>query len=159
MAALRPGDVVLELDNASLLSVQTSGSGSNFGSAHVQSANINVSMSRSDIYRLGTSTPMTKSLDTPVSVTLSISAILADLKKGNLITALCNCERHDLTIKIYDPNDPSCGSCNPETGAIAMEYRFTRALLTSGNFTSTIGDNKIVDLEFSTQIDFFEKGG
>lgn len=156
IAALRPGDVVLQLHNASLMSIQVSGNPHNplMGSAHIQSANINFDLSRSNITRLGATNPLTKTLDTPIDVTLNISAVMGDLKKGSLTDLICACDTHDLNIKIYDS---SCNECERDTSNLAIEYILTKAKLVSENFSSTVGDNKMVDLVFASQIEFFYK--
>lgn len=156
IAALRPGDAVLELDNAALMSIQVTGNPNKtlFGSAHIESASINFSMARSNVNRIGITNPITKALDIPIEITLNISAVLADLKKGNLVDLLCSCDTHNLKIKVYEP---SCNECERNTDNLAMEYKFEKAILTSENFTSTIGDNKMVDVTFSTQLDSLQK--
>jgi len=158
IAALRPGDVVLNLSNAALFSLQVSGDPNNalLGSSHIESASIDFSLSRSSINRLGTTNPLTKSLDTPINITLTVSAVLSDLKKGRLTDLLCSCKTHDLNIKIYEA---SCDPCKRNTDNLAIEYIFKKAILVSENFTSTIGDNKRVDIVFDSQLDFFQKEG
>jgi hypothetical protein len=151
VAALRPGDIVINLDNTSLISKQVSGSSADpsIGSAHIQSASISIPMARTTLQRLGSTFGFSKSLDVPINTTLSISAILADLKEGKLTDLLCGCEVKELDITLYDPD---CADCTNKDGAIAMKYIFKGARLESESFSSTLGDNKTVDLTFTTQV-------
>ena len=151
IAALRPGDVVLNLQNAALISKQTSGDANNplIGSAHVQSVSISLPMGRTTLQRLGSTFGFSKALDTPITCTLTVSATLSDLKAGKLTDLLCACDKHDLSVVLHDPE---CADCDTKDNAVAMRYDFKGALLDSESFSSTIGDNKTVDLTFSTQI-------
>jgi len=151
VAALRPGDIVINLNNSSLLSRQVSGSSNNpsVGSAHIQSASISLPMARTTLQRLGSTFGFSKSLDVPITTTLSVSAILSDLKKGKLTDLLCGCETKELSITVYDPD---CMDCTNKDGAVAIQYIFKGARLESESFSSTIGDNKTVDLTFSAQV-------
>ena len=151
VAALRPGDIVINLADSSLISKQVSGSSINpvVGSAHIQSASISIPMGRTTLQRLGSTFGFSKSLDVPINTTLSVSAILADLKEGKLTDLLCGCETKELSITLYDPD---CADCTTKDGTIAMKYIFKGARLESESFSSTIGDNKTVDLTFTAQV-------
>jgi hypothetical protein len=150
-AALRPGDVTLDLKNAGLLSKQVSGDANNplIGSAHVQSVSISIPMGRTTLQRLGSTFGFSKALDVPMTATMSVSAIMSDIKEGKLSDLLCSCESFELSAKMYDPE---CADCVTKDGALAMIYTFKGARLDSENYTSTVGDNKTVDLTFSVQI-------
>ena len=151
VAALRPGDIVINLSNASLISKQVSGATTNptVGSAHIQSASISLPMGRTTLQRLGSTFGFSKSLDVPINTTLSISAILSDLKEGKLTDLICGCETKELEVVIYDPE---CNDCTTKDGNVAMRYIFKGARLESESFSSTIGDNKTVDLTFTAQV-------
>jgi hypothetical protein len=150
VAALRPADIWIDVKGQGLMSKQISGSvdDSQLGSAHIQSASISIPMARSTLQRLGSTFGFSKALDVPVTSTLSISAILSDLKEGNLMDLLCACDETDITISIHDPE---CASCEMHTDAPAMRFTFKGARLESENFSASIGDNKTVDLSFSVQ--------
>ena len=151
VAALRPGDVVVNLQNAALLSTQVSGDANTpvVGSAHVQSVSFSLPMARTTLQRLGSTFGFSKALDTPMTATLSVSALLSELKEGRLTDLICSCEEYDLSVTLYDPE---CPDCTTKDGAIAMVYTLKGAKLDSENFSSTIGDNKTVDLSFSAQV-------
>lgn len=152
VAALRPGDVVLDLEDGGLISKQVSGlnvSTPTIGSAHVQSVSISVPMARTTLQRLGSTFGFSKTLDVPINITMSVSATLSDLKEGNMADLLCGCDRINATVKMMDPE---CVECTTKDGPIAMSFELKGARLESENFTSTIGDNKSVDLTFVAQI-------
>jgi len=151
ISALRPGDVVLNLKNAALISKQVSGGGTDplVGSAHVQSVSLNLPMGRTTLQRLGSTFGFSKALDLPITATMSVSAMVSDLKEGNLTDLLCSCDSYDLEVTLHDPE---CSDCNSKDNPVAMRYILKGAKLDSENFSSTIGDNKSVDLTFSTQV-------
>jgi hypothetical protein len=150
-AALRPGDVVVDLNNAGLISKQVSGDANSplIGSAHVQSVSISVPMGRTTLQRLGSTFGFSKALDVPMTVTMSVSALLSEIKEGNMADLLCDCTKLDVGVKIYDPE---CVGCVTKDEGLAMSYTLKGARLESENFTSTIGDNKTVDLTFTATI-------
>lgn len=152
VSALRPGDVVVNLSNGSMISEQQDGDTGQVsqGSAHVQSVSINIPMARTTLQRLGNTFGFSKSVDVPVNVTMTVSAVLADLKEGNLIDLMCKCEGFNMGVDLYKPECGACDLKNEEN--IAMRYAFRGARLVSENFTSTIGDNKTVELTFDAQI-------
>lgn len=151
VAALRPGDVILDLRDAGLISKQVSGQTSQptVGSAHVQSVSISVPQARSTLQRLGSTFGFSKTLDVPINITMSVSATLADLKEGNMADLLCGCDKIDASVTMYDPE---CVECKTKDEAIALRFDLKGARLESENFTSTIGDNKSVDLTLIAQI-------
>ena len=153
VAALRPGDVVLTLNNAALISQQVSGVGTlPQGAALIQSATVDFPLSRTSLKRIGNKYPFTKSLDFPLTVFLDIEATVSEIKRSNLIELLCSCSDHDLLITIYDPACASCNFSEKKEEDIAIQYKFTHAILESENFASAIGENKSVSLRFSTQM-------
>jgi hypothetical protein len=157
VAALRPGDIIIDLQGKSLLSHSVSGGAEDNintrntqkGAAAIQSASISVGMGRSTLERIGSTFGFSKALDVPINGTLSISAIASDIKQGNLTDLLCECETLDVTITMLAPE---CTACVQKTGDPVMRYTLREAKLTSENFSSSIGDNKTVDLEFSFQV-------
>jgi len=151
IAALRPGDVVVDLQGRSLISKSTSGDLSTpvIGSAHIQSANISLPLARTSLQRLGSVFGFSKAIDLPLSVTVSVNALLSDIKRGNMVDLLCDCEEFDVSISLFKPD---CNGCVTKQTDLAMKYIMKGARLESENFSSTIGDNKSVDLTFTTQI-------
>ena len=115
------------------------------GSAHIQSFSIDVPLSRSVLNRLGTPYGYSRVLDYPVNVSISVNAILADLKEGNIADLIWNTEEHDLVFTLREPSPLG-------DGPVAMQYVIKGALLEGESFSSSLGDNKSVDLTFTAQI-------
>jgi len=151
VAALRPGDVVVDLGNGSLMSKSVEGKSHApvIGSAHVQSVSVNVPLARTTLQRLGSTFGFSKAIDLPLSVTMNVNALVADMKEGNMLDLLCDCSTLDVGVTIYDPE---CNGCKTKDGQIAMKYELKGARLESENFSSSIGDNKSVDLVFTAQV-------
>ena len=151
VAALRPGDVVLDIDNAALLTKQVKGEVMKPlpGSAHIQSASLSLPLARTTLQRLGSTFGFSKALDLPITATLSISAILSELKEENMVDLLCDCSDLNLSVTIHNPD---CVDCRTKDSDIAMKFTLRGCQLDSESISSTIGDNKTVDLSFSCQI-------
>ncbi len=149
--ALRPGDVVLDLQNKSLITTQVTGSSDRplRGSAHIQSCSISLPMGRTTLQRLGSTFGFSKAIDLPLTVTMTINALVSELKEGNMVDLLCACDEHELSVKVYDPE---CFDCVTKDGPLAVQYTLKGARLESENLSSSIGDNKSVDLTFTTQV-------
>jgi hypothetical protein len=105
-------------------------------------------MGRTALQRLGNTYAFAKEVDFPVTCTLSVNALVSDLKDGNLVDLMCG-NSYDLKVKMQDPK---CIDCDPNTGDPSFIINFKKAVLDSESFSSAIGDNKTVDLSFSTQI-------
>ena len=115
------------------------------GGCHIQSFSIDIPMGRTPLQRLGTPYAYTRPLDLPIQVTINISAIAADLKNGNIAEHLFNFENHDLQFILREPQVDGAGP-------IAMAFYAKGAQLDGESFSSSIGDNKTVDLTFTCQV-------
>lgn len=141
ISALRPGDITLELADPVLADFPT-GADSGNTAAHIQSFSIEIPVGRTTLQRLGSRFGFAKVIDFPIEVTVNVSAILADLKQsGNLDFLVSNDEFKTLKFTFKDP-----------AGNNKIIYQVKGAKLVSENHSSTIGDNKTVDLVFTTQI-------
>jgi hypothetical protein len=153
-SVLKPGDITIDLQDAALISRHLSGDSVGYnapedvGSAHVQSFTLSTPMGRSALQRLGSTYAYAKEIDFPITCTLSVNALVADLKSGNLVDLICG-GTYDLKVKMQNP---ACVVCDPSDAADAIVIDFKKATLDSESFSSAIGDNKTVDLTFTTQI-------
>ncbi len=121
--------------------------GTSTNSSNIQSYTINFDMGRTAIQRLGNRFAFAREVDFPVSVNLSFDAILTDLTTGNL-NQLIDCEKaYDIRIQLQGIT----GACGQNKGFIS-EYYMKDMKPDSQSFSSSIGDNKTVTLDFSTQI-------
>ena len=157
--AIRPGDITLDFDAHNLFSnglsqgdLQTGGArlpgagsalGSGNTSLHIQSFTLDLPVSRTGLNRLGNHFSFARKVDFPVNMSLSVSALATDITDGSLDELICNAEeKRDIAIKLKT----RCGESE------ALTYVMRNAILDTQSFSSSIGDNKTVDLTFSCQI-------
>jgi len=153
-ACLRPGDVIVDFnDDGNCFPSSSEEDGTSIGGAklegdgqcHLQNFTLDVPLSREALTRLGSVHPYSREVETPINITLSISAFLGDIAAGSLDDILCDTSTRNIRIKMLEP-------C-PEGGTrrIAQEFLLKGASLDSQNFSASIGDNKTVDLVFTAQ--------
>jgi hypothetical protein len=141
ISALRPGDVLLDISNLDGLTFSDINGTGTEESIHIQSASLSVPLGRSPIQRLGTRFAYARTVDFPVNVTLSVSAILNEVQTRNLSTIIDDSTTNNITLTLKDVD-----------GGSALIYTLLGCKLDSESFSSSIGSNKTVDLTFSTQI-------
>ena len=172
ITTLRPGDITLTLakqttDSNTATTVWKSTSqannmaspdyaGGSIDDAHIQSYTLNFDLSRSPIQKLGNKFAFARTIDFPINVSLSVDAVLSDLTTGSLADII-NCdEKFDARVTLKEPE------CAP--GAVkdaVCNYILKGLKLDSQSFSSDIGSNKTITLDFSSQIggpDQFEHG-
>ena len=163
ISALRPGDVTFTLrkktsDSLTDVTVASSTSndglqGANISDAHIQSYTLSFDTSRTPIQKLGTRFAFARPVDFPITSTLSVDAILSNLTTGS-ISDIINCDdEYDAIIKISDP------VCTTTPKPITMAYILRGLKIDSESFSSSIGDNKSVTLDFSAQVGGPEQKG
>ena len=118
------------------------------GTVHLQSFTLTVDLTREAINRLGTNFPFARVISFPLNATLSAEGILAsdstetDNSLGELVTS--------------DAAIPSLVvDCRAQKGANQMggiKYTMKQAKLDSYSFTSSIGANKAVSMDWSVPI-------
>ena len=137
VTALRPGDITMTLSNFNAETIANLGGADGI---HVQSASISVPLSRTPLDRLGSKFAFARTVDFPVTTTLSVSAIMNEQAARNLADLLEEPER-DVSITMKTP-----------AGDDGIIWDFKGALVDSESYSSSIGSNKTVDLTFSAQI-------
>ena len=147
VAALRPGDLTLSFGTASLqgggVVLPGMNAASTTGVSCVQSVSIDMPLGRTPLQCLGDTFPTSRELDFPINVTMAVSANVSDIESGTLRDLLCNdAQKRDITITMNE-------KCTA-TGSVS--YTLKNAQLDSQNMSSSIGDNKTVDLSFSAQV-------
>mgnify|MGYP003675790825 CR=1 FL=1 len=137
ITALRPGDVTVSLstvDGESIADI------AGVDGAHIQSVSLSLPLSRSPIQRLGSKFPFARSVDFPVDMSMSISAIMNDTHTANLVN-------------ILDSGVQNVSfSINGSGTAPAIRGDLKGVKLDSQSFSSSIGSNKTVDLTFTAQV-------
>tara|TARA_R110002110_G_scaffold15624_1_gene69622 strand:+ start:164 stop:1501 length:1338 start_codon:yes stop_codon:yes gene_type:complete len=160
ISALRPGDITLSLvahdATANLDDIMNTSEtspdllvGADIKDSHIQSYTLSFDLGRTPIQKLGTRFAFARPVDFPITASLSIDAVLADLTTGT-ISDLINCDTaFDAVIKMKDPS-----LCNVAAAdrSVAVAYLMRDLKINSESFTSSIGDSKSVSLDFSCQI-------
>jgi hypothetical protein len=142
-SALRPGDISLYLTDGVVADLPTGVALADNTSAHIQNLSIEVPIGRTTLERLGSRFGFTKVIDFPVEITCNLSAIVADLKASGSIATLLDADTTKTLAFAFKL---------PGASTDRIIYELRGAKLVSENFSSTIGDNKTVDLTFTTQV-------
>ena len=129
---LKPGDITL--------TIPTPDGGVDISDAKLQSYTLSVDFNREPLQRLGNRFAFAREITFPVTVTMSVDALLGDLVTGNLADVLESDKDYDLTVELGKGSNRH------------IAYVLKDAKLDSQEFTSTIGDNKSVSLNFSAQV-------
>jgi hypothetical protein len=140
VSALRPGDITLTIEDGFLADFAPGEAGNS--EAHVQSFSIEIPIGRSTLQRIGSNFGFAKVIDFPVEVTVNISATVAELKNSGTLASIKTTDTpKTLTFQFKDSGNAS-----------KIVYTVKGAKVVSENFSSSIGDNKTVDIVFTTQI-------
>lgn len=140
ITALRPGDVIVDFGTWSGSGL-ISKLGGNDG-AHLQSASLSLPLGRTPIERLGSKFAYARTVDFPVTATLTLNGVMNEYASGNLVDLVNANPKSDITVSIKKPG----------TNDIAVTYIIRNAQLDSSSNSSSIGSNKTADFTFTTQI-------
>ena len=157
--ALRPGDIAIDFDAVGWLDGTKSvgdlavggaildGAGAtkptSKSTAHIQNVSLDIPVGRSPLNRLGNHYAFARKVDFPVNMTLSASALMTDFSDGSLDGLICGGEqKRDIAIIMKN----RCGASTP------LVFVMRNAILDTQAFSASIGDNKTVDLTFSSQV-------
>ena len=157
--AIRPGDITVDFDATGYFGSKTAGDLQIGGAilpgegvdkdhggkqqVHLQSVSLDIPISRTPMTKLGNHFPFARKIDFPVNMTLSASALMADIDEGSLDQLICGGEqKRDIAITMKD----RCGNNH------VITYLIRNAILDTEAFSASIGDNKTVDLTFSAQV-------
>lgn len=157
ISSLRPGDITFTLAEKTDNAIGTAAvpgdalpgdyAGVDIADCHIQSYTLGFDLSRTPIQKLGSKFSFARVVDFPVSVSLSVDAVLADLTTGSLADIIDCDKEYDARVSI---KEPTCGTTH--TPAVICNYIVKGLKLDSESFSSSIGDNKSVSLGFSCQI-------
>jgi len=139
VSALRPGDITIEFPATSGLS---SISGAN--SAHIQSFNFSIPLTRTILQRLGSVFGYTRVVDVPINMEMSISAVVSELQDANLFDIMADTSKLSFAITLNDTNQT--------TPQQKMRYEIKGAQLVSETYSEAIGDNQSVDITYTVQL-------
>ena len=152
ISTLRPGDITFTIkqrtaenegsDTDATGAYDTIGAQIGLADAKIQSYSFNFDLSREPIQKLGSRYAFSREISFPVTVSCSVDALVNDLTTGSLSDIINSDDAYDITVKMTAPN-----SAND-----VCLYKLKNAKLDAQSYTSSIGDNKSVTLDFSSQI-------
>ena len=153
ISVLRPGDITMtfrqrsaedEGSEADATNPYTS-IGASIGAtdAKLQSYSFSFDLSREPIQKLGSRYAFSREISFPVSVSCSVDALVSDITTGTLSSVVNTDAAYDITVELKEPSD---------TSTVVSMYKLKNAKLDGQSFSTSIGDNKSVSLEFSAQI-------
>ena len=140
-SVVRPGDITMTLDNGGL--------GALISDAKIQSYSLSFDLAREPLQKLGNKFAFAREMTFPVTVSLSVDALLGDLTTGNLAD-------------VIDSDDDFNAEINMKTRSsetVNMRYILKKAKLDGHSYSTSIGDNKTVTLNFSSQIGSSQQTG
>lgn len=143
--AVRPGDITVDFGDDKLQQggAVLPGMDGTESKACVQSVSLDLPLSRTPLQCMGSPFPKSRELDLPITATLSVSANLADISSGALNNLICSdAQTRNISVELNT-------RCKKQG---IMRFDFKGAQLDSQSMSSSIGDNKSVDLSFSAQI-------
>ena len=133
-SVVRPGDITMTLDNGGL--------GALISDAKIQSYSLSFDLAREPLQQLGSKFAFAREMTFPVTVSLSVDALLGDLETGNLSDVISGDAANTFDAEII-----------LKSGATAhCKYILKQARLDGHSYSTSIGDNKTVTLNMSSQI-------
>ena len=134
ITALRPGDVTMNISGTKGMTV---------GDLKLQNFSFTFDMAREPLNKLGSKFAFSREISFPVTATCSADAILGEIEAGNLADVV-NDDSSEFTVRVTINK--------PGTTNRAIQYDLKGCKLESQSFTSSIGDNKSVSMEWATQV-------
>lgn len=134
ITALRPGDVTMNISGTKGLAVSD---------LKLQNFSFNFDMAREPLNKLGSKFAFSREISFPVTATCSADAILGEIEAGNLADVVSD-DSTEFTVRVRINQ--------PGTSTRAIQYDLKGCKLESQSFTSSIGDNKAVSMEWATQV-------
>ncbi|MEK6879926.1 MAG: hypothetical protein AABY22_09980 [Nanoarchaeota archaeon] len=153
LSVLRPGDINFRLvaqgtDPNVDGSITELSQGSVVTDLKVQSYNLSFALTREPLQKLGSKFAFSREITFPVQVTLSLDANLGDIQSDNLADLIDTDANYDCWIILRHPSTTVAGG----NKKVMMAYALKNAKLDSQSFTSSIGPNKAVTLNWVAQI-------
>jgi len=135
---IRPGDITVDLSNASPLFVNITG-------LCVQSFNISFDLSREGIQCLGSKFDKAKELVFPIDVNFSVEVLGNDIKQASLTDFICNTGAYTASVTL---RQPTCTG----TGSVGAKFTLAGLSLNSESFNLDVNDNQTVSINWAGQI-------
>ena len=152
LSCLRPGDITFTLTRQDGNAMDLLGSTIN--DAPIQSYTISFDLSRTPIGKLGSRYAFARPVDFPVTATLSVDALVTDITTGTVTDIIDSDVLYDATIKLKREKNN-----DPTTKEDVITYEGLGFKIDSQSYTSSVGDNKTITFDFSSQIGGPEQTG
>jgi len=164
--ALRPGDILVDLQRGGLMSEQLSGfdekSNEARSAAHIQGFTINIPLGNTRINRIGRHVEFARTINFPVNADIEINALVGNLRQAGVHADLwpehsgpdktCR-QKLDLTFMFNVCGGVVCDDASSfQQIESSMIYTIKDAVLESEGFNSSVSDNKMVSLKFTAPI-------
>ena len=147
-SALRPGDISFE-------GVVTTSNklwrGFDAGDLKIQSFSISADMSRENLEKLGSKFAYSKELEFPMTVTLSMEAIVGD-SNADALSEIINTSDADYDIAVAIASPVKGSEWTNANGKQAIGYKVKGLKTDSMSISSSIGDNKSISLTATAQV-------
>lgn len=162
ISVLRPGDITFSIKRRDASAdgdvSEPTGSyitpGQNFDDSadrKIQSFSVSLGLDRTPIEKLGSRFAFSREINFPIDVTASIEAMVTDLTTGSLSDLINYDDAYNITMNINKPQE-NRNAADPEGNVPAVKYIIKNAKVNSQSFSSSIGANKMVTIEFGSQI-------
>jgi len=115
----------------------------------VQSASVSFDLNLEEIRGLGSRLVVSREVEFPVDVTVTIEALMSDLQEANLVNLLCEEEPTDITINLYTSD---CDEDGPVLDDIYAKIIVKNTKITNQDLSGTIGPSHTVSMTFLGQI-------
>lgn len=137
ISVLRPGDITMNLG-------LNAGDGFALESdIKAQSFNFSFNLNREDLQKLGTKYAYAKVPRFPVEASMSVNAFVGDFQTGSLVAIVNDNKDFNPYVKITKPGD---------SNTVIAYFQLRGAKLNSQDFSASIGANKSVTFNFSSQV-------
>lgn len=154
ISVLRPGDITMSFrqrsaedeGNQNAASSAYSTAGVSIDDAHIQSYNLSLSLGREQMRRLGSKFAFSREVTFPVDVKLSVNAIVTNITTGTISDFLTCDQAYDVSINIKRP------ACIGEPTPVIARYILRNAKLEGQSYSTSIGSNQTVSMNFGAQI-------
>jgi hypothetical protein len=105
-------------------------------------------LNRTPLQKLGSKYAFSREIDFPVTISFSVNALVQDLTTGNLVDVINNDATYDAVVILGAPASANNNLATNE----GVGYVLKRLSLDSQEISSSIGANKSVTLNFTTQV-------
>ena len=154
LSVLRPGDITMNFTQRDAEDEGNQGSaedaysteGVSISDAHIQSYNLSFNLGREQMRRLGSKFAFSREITFPVDVNLSVDAIVTQITTGQIADVLTCDKSYDVSISLKR------NACPGDPTPVIARYILRNAKMNGANYSSDIGSNQRVSINWMSQI-------